>query len=270
MKKILIVEDEPILYAKLERLLKTDYDLYPFTPSVEDAIKHIDANRPDLVLLDIDLEGELSGLDLGKKLKDHYQIPFIYVTNHKDLPTFTEALVTGHDQYIVKTKPTLNKQELLHAIQTLLYKGIERQAVPNLIGLEVTEDYKDNLQKLQNEHSKKRTLIRFGNIAFLTNKETPEENTRKGYTKLLTIQKDAYYHHAYLNNTFSKLPSSDFLRINDHEIINLNLLCGRINGQNIEIEIPFDGTRAPEVMKLSIGSTYMKEVRGRLDGLFGK
>ena len=47
---------------------------------------------PDIALLDIDLEGEQTGIDLGKILSTNYNIPFIYVTDYDDSETFFEGL----------------------------------------------------------------------------------------------------------------------------------------------------------------------------------
>ncbi len=75
---ILIVEDKAILYKRLSMALKQEnYSVDGFTPSVSKALERIQAKMPDVALLDIDLEGEKSGIDLGKILAFDYKIPFI-------------------------------------------------------------------------------------------------------------------------------------------------------------------------------------------------
>ncbi len=271
MKKILIVEDEPILYAKLERLLKSEYELYDFTPSVAVALEHINKKRPDLVLLDIDLEGALSGRDLGAKLSDHFRIPFIYVTHHGDLDTFYKSLNTKPEQYVVKTKPVLNKVELLNAIRTALYKQdqIKDIQITPALGLEVIEDYKEKLQRLKNEHAKRREFIRFEEIALISNKDYKGDNLQKGYSAIVTTTRDTYYYAGYLNKVYDKLPEEKFLRVNDSEIVNVDVLTGRINGQNLEMQFKVP-TDKPEVKKLVLNRTYQERVRKRLAELFGR
>ncbi len=264
MKRILIVEDEPILFAKLERLLKSDYQLYPFTPSVSEAIKRVDKLRPDLVLLDIDLEGEYSGLDLGKKLNDHYQIPFIYVTQHKDTPTFTQALFTGHEQYVVKTKPTLNKQELLNAIQTVLFKNEQRKEIPNRQGVLATDDYKNKLKGL-NAKQQVRSAIKYDDIALISTKrflsDGEMKNVEKNYVAVNTIANEWYVRPGTLKEFKEALPDY-FLQVSDGEIVNFkeSSFKGRINGKNVLINNQI----------IEIGRQFRPTVDTYIKGLYGE
>ena len=240
-KRILIVEDEPALFLKLERLLQDDYELYPFTKSVEEAVQHIDTKRPDLVLLDIDLEGEYSGLDLGKKLGEDYHIPFIYVTNHKDAPTFTQGLVTGHEQYIVKAKPTLDKLELLNAIQTVLFKKEVRKDIETKDGLLATDNYLSKLKKLSAKEGL-RSAIPYEDIALISTKRflTPEGNIQKvekNYVAFNTIGNDWYVKQGATLKEYKEILPSHFLQVNESELVNFNAASfkGRINGKNIQV-----------------------------------
>ena len=61
-----------------------------------------------MVLLDINLQGEKTGIDVGTVLNSKYKIPFIYVTDLDDTMTFAKGLQSNHEQFIVKTKPRLN------------------------------------------------------------------------------------------------------------------------------------------------------------------
>ncbi len=264
MKKILIVEDDPILFARLERLLKNDYELYDFTPSVEQAIEKIDNKRPHLALLDIDLEGEYSGLDLGKKLKEEYEIPFIYVTQHKDMPTFTQALVTGHEQYVVKTKPTLNKEELLNAIQTILFKKEQRKEIENQNGILATDDY---LGKLKNRTAEEglRSAINYEDIALISTRRFKTakgmENVEKNYVAFNTIANEWYVRPGTIKE-FKEILPDHFLQVNDGEIVNFkeSSFKGRINGKNIMVN--------KEVIDIS--RTYHAEVDAYIKRFYGK
>ena len=262
-KRILIVEDEPILFAKLERLLRDDYELYPFTKSVEDALDHIVEKRPDLVLLDIDLEGMFSGLDLGKKLSEDYSIPFIYVTQHGDLTTFTEGLNTGHEQFIVKTKPTLNKRELLNAIQTVLYRKKERKHIASKIGILVTDDYKENLKDANGKNAI-RHAIDFDKIAFISTKRILSDTgklikVKKNYVAICTIGNDYHLYFGSIKELEECLPEN-FIRINEGEIINTKQLQGKVNGKSLYLHNEH----------FEIGRTYLKKVNECLERLFGK
>src|SRR5690606_34554248 len=135
---ILIVEDEAILYERLRMTLTQEhYSVDEYTPSVSTAMGRINKKCPDLVLLDIDLEGNENGLDLGERLYNEFKIPFIYVTQYDDDETFYKGLSTNHEYFVVKTKPHLDIQELLLKIQTVLkryeYKDIvSKEAILSL------------------------------------------------------------------------------------------------------------------------------------------
>mgnify|MGYP000206137963 CR=1 FL=1 len=188
---LLIVEDESILYERLRRILaKENYTIDRYTPSVKDAIACINTKRPDIILLDIDLQGEQTGIDLGKQLYEEYHIPFIYVTQYGDNETFYKGLHTHHEQFIVKTKPRLNTDEILRAIQTVLSRYESKDATfskENVFGL---VGYLDEVR----EYSKggvTRIPVKYEDIAFFTikpfiNENEEEENVRTNYLWFLT------------------------------------------------------------------------------------
>lgn len=100
--KIYIVEDEPLITATAEQALQK----HGFTPigdadCFEDALKEISKLTPDLVLLDIQLEGEKDGVDLAKEL-DKRGIPYIYLTSQTDPSTIARVKETQPLGYIVK------------------------------------------------------------------------------------------------------------------------------------------------------------------------
>ncbi len=78
--KILIVEDELLIAESLsDSLKKAAYTVTDIVVSAEEALVSISSNRPDLVLLDIRIEGEHSGIWLGQQLKKELSIPFVFL-----------------------------------------------------------------------------------------------------------------------------------------------------------------------------------------------
>jgi len=101
--RILIVEDEFVVADSLQQLLrKRRTGPVGLAFSVAEALVSIETDRPDLVLLDIMLQGERTGIDLGRQLSEQYQIPFIYVTSHSDRLTLQRAVATRPVGYLVK------------------------------------------------------------------------------------------------------------------------------------------------------------------------
>jgi CheY-like chemotaxis protein len=101
--RILIVEDNYIIAASLqERLEAWGYDISGTAGSVEEALRKAVQLRPDLVLMDIRLHGELDGIEAAEFLWDHLRIPVIYVTGHSDDGTLERAKATVPFGYILK------------------------------------------------------------------------------------------------------------------------------------------------------------------------
>ena len=101
--RILIVEDEFVVADNLQQLLrKRRTGPVGLAFSVAEALASIEADRPDLVLLDIMLQGERTGIELGRQLSEQYRIPFIYVTAHSDRLTLQRAVATRPVGYLVK------------------------------------------------------------------------------------------------------------------------------------------------------------------------
>lgn len=102
-KKIHIVEDQMIITMDLEYMLEElGYQVCGISASYEDALAAIKNNRPDLVLVDIILSGEKTGIDLAHELNNTFQIPFIFLTSHADRSTIEAAKSTKPSGYIVK------------------------------------------------------------------------------------------------------------------------------------------------------------------------
>ncbi|MBP0904314.1 sigma 54-interacting transcriptional regulator [Mariniflexile gromovii] len=101
-KKILIVEDEFIVANDLSWILrKADFEVSGIADSYEDALKQIATLKPDLAILDIRLNGQLTGIDLANKLNE-FRIPFIYLSANSNRSTLEEAKATKPYGFLVK------------------------------------------------------------------------------------------------------------------------------------------------------------------------
>ncbi|MRX41535.1 response regulator [Flavobacterium sp. LC2016-23] len=117
--KVLIVEDEFIVANDLRLTLKqAGYDVIGIAVSAEEADVFIKKSRPDLVLLDIRLEGKQSGIDLAKKLKDE-NIAFIFLSANSDQKILEQAKKT--DPYGFLVKP-FREKDLLIALEIASYR----------------------------------------------------------------------------------------------------------------------------------------------------
>jgi PAS domain S-box-containing protein len=101
--KILIVEDEIIVAKDLEAKLKKDgYSIADIATSGEDAVNKVPRTNPDLILMDIILQGTMTGIEASKIIKKNYDIPIIYLTASSDEYTIKKAENGAPFGYIIK------------------------------------------------------------------------------------------------------------------------------------------------------------------------
>lgn len=101
--KILIVEDEIIIAIDLKiRLENLGYHILGIALNGEDAIKKIREKNPDLVLMDIQLNGDMDGIKVAQQIRNQYNIPFIYITGSHDNSLLDRAKQTNPIGFISK------------------------------------------------------------------------------------------------------------------------------------------------------------------------
>ena len=105
MKKesILIVEDDFIVAKVIEKnLIDLGFSIAGLVATGEDAIAKAGSEKPDLVLMDIHLQGEMDGIAASEKIRARLNIPVVFLTAFSDQQTFDRALVTAPFGYIIK------------------------------------------------------------------------------------------------------------------------------------------------------------------------
>ncbi|MGA1875294.1 MAG: PAS domain S-box protein [bacterium] len=118
--KILIVEDEGIEALGIQhRLINLGYPTPDIAFSGEEAIQKVEEMRPDLVLMDIMLAGEIDGVTAAEKIHTRFGIPIIYLTAYADESTLQRAKITEPYGYILKP---FKERELHGTIDMALYK----------------------------------------------------------------------------------------------------------------------------------------------------
>ncbi len=118
--RLFIVEDQRLIAADLENTLrKLGYEVVGNATSGEEAIEAVTAARPDLVLMDIRLQGAIDGIQAAEAISRRIEVPIVYVTAYADEETIRRAKVTGPFGYVVKP---FNPRELQASIEIALYK----------------------------------------------------------------------------------------------------------------------------------------------------
>ena len=102
-EKILIVEDDDII-ARVEdwRLKNLGYTVCGRATNGAEAMELVVNKKPDVVLMDINIKGDIDGIETARMIKKGFNIPVIYVTSHSDGATLVRAKETKPDGFILK------------------------------------------------------------------------------------------------------------------------------------------------------------------------
>jgi PAS domain S-box-containing protein/diguanylate cyclase (GGDEF)-like protein len=119
--RMLVVEDERIVSMDLQgRLRSMGYEVVGAAVSGEEAIEKAGVLRPDMILMDIMLDGQLDGIQAAEIIRSRYGIPVIYLTAYADTATLERAKITEPFGYILKP---FEERELHGHIEIALYKN---------------------------------------------------------------------------------------------------------------------------------------------------
>lgn len=101
--RVLIVEDEPLIAENLAMYLNNhDYEVVGMAYDYDDGIDQLKQEIPDIVLLDINLDGQKDGVDLAKFIFENLKIPFIFLSSYSDKATLDRVKNLQPSGYLVK------------------------------------------------------------------------------------------------------------------------------------------------------------------------
>ena len=111
---VLIVEDEMLIAAKISlHLHELGYEVTGMIPRGEEALIHCEENTPDIVLLDIQLKGELDGIETALALRNYFDVSIIFITANTDEKTFDRAKEAQPDAFLAKPYIKLDLQRAI-------------------------------------------------------------------------------------------------------------------------------------------------------------
>jgi len=118
-RQVLVVEDEQIVALDLEMFLGTmGYDVALATTG-EDAVEAAGRLKPDVVLMDIRLDGDLDGIQAAERIRKEAEIPVVFLTAYTDHQTIERAARVDPSGYIVKP---FNEKDLAAIIHLALHR----------------------------------------------------------------------------------------------------------------------------------------------------
>lgn len=151
-KNILIVEDEVLIASQIEMFLEFNgYNCVGITADYTGAIKLLENNHVDLILLDVKMNGSKDGIDLAKYINENLALPFLFLTSYNDTDTLKKLKLLNPIGYI--NKP-INDATLLTNID--LYFSSRKRYGQTIIPIQAgTKIYNINctdLQYVESEH----------------------------------------------------------------------------------------------------------------------
>ncbi len=208
--KILVVEDEMIIAAKISmQLTSLGYEVTGILPRGEQAIQHVKENKPDIILLDINLKGELDGIETARRVQLFADIPIIYLTANSDEATFNRAKPTRPSAFISKPFKQLDLQR---AIELTISRMAE-----NATGLN-TENKTDGAQpfilsdRIFVRLKEKMVKIMLADILYL--------EADRNYSRIFTSSKE-YVLAVTLKTIEDKMSMQLFMRIHRSYLVNI-------------------------------------------------
>tara|TARA_B100001245_G_C22851535_1_gene409350 strand:+ start:275 stop:1027 length:753 start_codon:yes stop_codon:yes gene_type:complete len=225
--KILIVEDNVIIADDMQSMLEEiGYEIVDNVIVYEQAEEVLKNQHVDLVLIDIILASDKTGIDLGKHIRENYDIPFIFVTSNSDRATVENAKTVKPNGYLVKP---FEQQDLYTSIEIAL-SNFTRSGKTSAPASENNEDVPMSNTVLKDSiFVKKQHLyyrIQFSDIMFIK-----ADNV---YLEVNTIDKK-FLVRSPLKDYLEKLPKNQFYRAHKSYIVNVDHIDA-INSKDIMIK----------------------------------
>jgi DNA-binding LytR/AlgR family response regulator len=245
--RVLVIEDESIVSKDIQNSLKKlGYLIAGSASNGEKAIELALSEQPDVILMDIMLKGDMTGIEAAEAIKKQYDVPIIYLTAYADSATLSRAKITEPYGYILKP---FKEVDLQTSIEMAIYK------------------HSKHIELLR-ERDLLHSLVESGT-------QSPQFFFIKSNSKLIKINKsDIYYIEAlkdyviiYTNDTRytvhstmkdieMKLGLDSFIRVHRSFIIRIDKIAS-IDYPNLYLE-------HKDVM-IPIGGSYKDELNNRLN-----
>ncbi len=208
--KILIVEDEMLIAANISlQLQNLGYEIGGVFPRGEEALAHLKEHSADIVLLDIQLKGDLDGIETAAKIKELYKLPVIFLTANTDDAHFKRAKETHPHAFI--SKP-FKKLDLQHAIELTaenhLHSIYADHSLPTSVSSTIVLE-----DRIFVRHHEKMVKIIIKDIQYI--------EAERNYSRIYCCDK-SFLLVITLKDLDKKLPQEHFMRIHRSYVINLS------------------------------------------------
>jgi two-component system response regulator LytT len=243
---ILVVEDESIVAKDIQVCLKRlGYDVVGVVSSGEDAVEKARELDPDLVMMDIMLKGEMSGIDAANEIRRRKDIPVIFLTAYTDRDTVDKAKESEPYGYIIKPFKEIDIQT---AIEIALYKHSKESEVRKERDLYYSMVEKnDSVDMMFVKANQRLVKIRYADIYFI--------EALKDYVVINTTER-RFTIHSTMKDIERKMPEKDFIRVHRSFIVRMDKIK-EIDHSNVILE--------NDKKVIPVGGSYKEVLQQRLN-----
>lgn len=243
---VLVIEDESIVSKDIQHSLKKlGYNVVGAASTGEKAIELAAELKPDVVLMDIMLKGQMTGIEAAEQIKSNMSVPVIYLTAYADEGTLAKAKVTEPYGYIIKP---FKEIDIHTSIEMALYKHQKESEV---------RKERDLLYALvDNKESKDFIFVKSNSrLVKLKTEDIYFVEALKDYVVINALN-SRYTIHSTMKDIEKKLPSEDFIRVHRSYIVRLDKIAA-IEQPNLILE--------NDKKVIPIGGSYKDDLSNRIN-----
>ena len=243
---ILVVEDESIVSKDIQHSLKKlGYHVVGAASTGEKALELVRLERPDIVLMDIMLKGEMNGIETAEIIRTELAIPVIFLTAYADESTLAKAKITEPYGYIIKP---FKEIDLHTSIEMAIYKHSKEQEIIRERDLlfSIIENKEVSADFIFVKSNSRLVKLKTEDIYYI--------EALKDYGVIHTVD-TRYTIHSTMKDIELKMGAADFVRVHRSFIVRLDKIAS--------IEFP-NLTLENDKKVIPIGGSYRDELNSRI------
>ena len=208
--KILIIEDDPLCIINLKILVEElGYQLIGVVDNSIDAFNLLEKDKPDIILMDIDIKGEKNGIEIAKELVNQ-SIAIIFITSYVDDVTYKKAKQVGPCGYLVKPFNHFTLESIIEYTVSNVASFHENNSQDNFNGWQEDVILKDYVFIKRNNQLEK---VAISDIDFVQS---------EGNYSIICVGKRKFALKLSLVKVYNFLKKYPFLRVNKRHLLNMD------------------------------------------------
>jgi DNA-binding LytR/AlgR family response regulator len=207
--KVLIVEDEMLIAGIIKnRIEENGFECAGIAIDYEESLELLETEQVDMALLDINISGKKSGVDVAQHINEKYEIPFVYLTSYSDENTVTQIKETFPAGYLSKPVNDVN----LRVTMELMVNQLENK-----------------------EESEEKVVLKIGKQSYFINpNEVMYAQSDHVYIELVLTDKKLLLR-STLGNIIDMLPEGTLKQVNRGVAVNPKFIS-KVSSKSIELD----------------------------------